>query len=322
MILTLSDFLDDKEIEMAYGCTLLAIVRTPHFWLGFQLGDGKCIAFNKAGQWSEPIPWDEQCSGNLTTSMCQSNPLDSFRYAYGTDFFPVLFIGSDGMDSAYGNDEEMAIQSLALLYSGMIKSIARNGFEKALQDIKDTLPRLSAKGVSQDDISLGGIIDIDALKEMYPHLLKKELEQSREKQQAIAKETEAKQNGVMDLETRVNEKNESFKQLKEQLQVAEEEKEKHEHNWKKVFKEKEKSQQKWEELKASIQKLEKEFNQLSDDLSFEKNNFRRIMKEEEDTRQKIEELEKEFNRSSTADNIANNITDNQNITDNDQKNQL
>ena len=287
-------FLDDKEIEMAYGCTLLAIARTPRYWLGFQLGDGKCMAFDKEGAWSEPIPWDEQCSGNLTTSMCQSNPLDNFRYAYGSEFFPVLFIGSDGMDGAYGQDEEIAMQNLALLYSGMIKSFARNGFDKALSDIKDTLPRLSAKGISQDDISVGGILDMDTIKEMYPLLLKKELEQSRETYETIAKETDAKQNEVIDLETRVNEKKESFNQLKEQLQVAEEEKEKHEQNWKKVFKEKEKSQQKWEDLQASLQKLETELNQLSDDLSFEKNYFRRIIKEEDDLKSKIENLKSEI----------------------------
>ena len=48
--------------------------------LHFILAMGKCIAFNEDGSWHEPIPWDEKCFLNKTTSLCDSSAIDEFRY--------------------------------------------------------------------------------------------------------------------------------------------------------------------------------------------------------------------------------------------------
>ena len=57
---------DEHEWEKTYGCTLIAALRTPSYWLAFQVGDGKCVALQADGSPYEPIPWDST-TGTSTT---------------------------------------------------------------------------------------------------------------------------------------------------------------------------------------------------------------------------------------------------------------
>ena len=59
---------DEHEWEKTYGCTLIAALRTPSYWLAFQVGDGKCVALQADGSPYEPIPWDDRCFLNKTTN--------------------------------------------------------------------------------------------------------------------------------------------------------------------------------------------------------------------------------------------------------------
>ena len=77
----LQSYLHAKDIEIAYGCTLIAFARTTDYWFAFHLGDGKCIAFSTDLDPWEPIPWDEQCKGNITTSISEMNAIENFRYS-------------------------------------------------------------------------------------------------------------------------------------------------------------------------------------------------------------------------------------------------
>ncbi len=143
-------FEGNEDIEKSYGCTLMCYICTSSFWLAFHLGDGKCIAFDKKGEWCEPIPWDERCFLNKTTSICDADAINEFRYCYcGDGSFPVaVFLGSDGMDDSFGLDENMVN-----FYIQVLKLIAHEGEESAYNTIVETLPQLSKIG-SKDDMSI------------------------------------------------------------------------------------------------------------------------------------------------------------------------
>jgi len=177
-------FEKDKNIELAYGCTLIAVVRTPKYWFAFQLGDGKCVAFGEDAKWYEPIAYDELCQGSITTSICEPKAIDNFRYSYGNDNFPVaVFIGSDGMDDAY-HDMNM----LGKLYQAFIESFINKGYDETIKVIDETLPELSRIGQAQDDMSLAGIIDMEGIKKLPP--LFREIEKEELKIKIEQKEQE------------------------------------------------------------------------------------------------------------------------------------
>ena len=80
--------LNGKNIEKAYGCTLLAYLQTESYWLSFQIGDGKILFCNKNLSWSSPIQEDCNCFLNYTTSLCDNYAIDEFRYAFcGNGFY-------------------------------------------------------------------------------------------------------------------------------------------------------------------------------------------------------------------------------------------
>ena len=153
----IKEFEDNINLEKVYGCTLIVYAYTPDFWLAFQIGDGKCFACDAAGNWSEPIPWDESCFLNKTTSICDSGAIDEFRYCYeGNGQSPIaVILGSDGIDDSFGSEENQAN-----FYVQILKSIAKSGLDATLSEIKTTLPQLSKIG-SHDDMSIAMIYDSD-----------------------------------------------------------------------------------------------------------------------------------------------------------------
>jgi hypothetical protein len=150
----------------AYGTTLIAAAliepgpRNSGFWFGLQIGDGKCMTLGKDGEAAQPIPWDERCCLNVTTSICDSDAADRFRHFYsGTDadLPAAVFIGTDGVDSSYPVHENE--KHLAGLYQTIYGNFIREGFDKGEQQLKSFLPLFSEKG-SGDDVSIAGIISI------------------------------------------------------------------------------------------------------------------------------------------------------------------
>lgn len=142
----------------AYGTTLIMVLLCPGlFWLGLHIGDGKCVARYEDGHWEQPIPWDDACFLNVTTSLCDSKAVDRFRYCIHTDHFPTaLFVGSDGVDDSFAND-----QDLYGFYQELYQTFQEKGQEQAQaqKEIDSFLPILSEKG-SGDDISVSGIIEL------------------------------------------------------------------------------------------------------------------------------------------------------------------
>lgn len=163
----LSEFEQGIGIEKTYGCTLMCYVYTNCFWFAFHIGDGKCIAFDENGNWLEPIPWDEKCFLNKTTSLCDSSAIDEFRYCYCGDGNKPLavFLGSDGIDDSFGETENMVN-----FYVQVLKLINNEGLEIAVANIKETLPQLSKIG-SKDDMSIACIYDEESLQKKVKYLV-------------------------------------------------------------------------------------------------------------------------------------------------------
>lgn len=150
-----------ETFEKLYGCTLMVYVQTPDYWFAFHLGDGKCVSFHQEGVlWQMPIPWDERCFLNKTTSLCDSNAINEFRYCYeGDGKFPMaVFLGSDGMDDSFGEDP-----NLVNFYIQVVKMLVTEGREATIKSIESDLPQLSKIG-SKDDMSVAFIYNIDKLK--------------------------------------------------------------------------------------------------------------------------------------------------------------
>ena len=167
---------DEHEWEKTYGCTLIAALRTPSYWLAFQVGDGKCVALQSDGTPFEPIPWDDRCFLNKTTSICDTDALSRFRCCYGgVDTAPVaIFLGSDGIDDSFGEEE-----NLYNFYVQLAKGFVRDGYKATVSDLERTLPILSRRG-SQDDMSVSGIYD-DRLKSFFPKLVQWQVDRMESK---------------------------------------------------------------------------------------------------------------------------------------------
>lgn len=148
----------DSTFEKTYGCTLMAYVHTSSYWFAFQIGDGKCVFLTQSNgkiECNKSIPWDERCFLNKTTSLCDSQAIDGFRFCYqGDGNFPMaVFLGSDGLDDTYGDEE-----GLYNFYIELYKLILQKGAKEAKKELKRTLPIISQRG-SKDDMSIACVYD-------------------------------------------------------------------------------------------------------------------------------------------------------------------
>ena len=158
-------------IEKTYGCTLICFVQTKSYWFAFHIGDGKCISFSeKDGRisWEEPVPEDKECFLNTTTSICDANAINEFRYCYGgRNTFPLaVFLASDGIDDSFGEDS-----NLANFYVQILKKIVRSSPDEVKSELDSTLLELGVHG-SKDDKSVVCCFDGERLKPVDEERLK------------------------------------------------------------------------------------------------------------------------------------------------------
>lgn len=161
-----------------YGCTLIGYLQTPEYWLGFQIGDGKLLVRRSSTDkqaavqgdslasdkgdvhspsviWQQPVPWDDECISNVTTSLCSSHTVDRFRYHYSTEASPLaIFLGSDGLDDTFGDGE-----GLERFYDHVIDSIITDGLTTVGRQMPRVLRHYSEVG-SHDDMSVAMILNI------------------------------------------------------------------------------------------------------------------------------------------------------------------
>ena len=156
-----------------YGCTLMAACVHPDGWFTFQIGDGICVALrhNTQSPAYQPVPYDEKCFLYMTSSICDDNAVEEFRYAEGdknsTPY--AFFLGSDGIDNSFG--VEAAWHNF---YMDIIKLCSSR--DKLMLELQDSLPKLSEKG-SHDDISIAAIVNPSALPTAVPEIYQFQINQ-------------------------------------------------------------------------------------------------------------------------------------------------
>ncbi len=220
------EYLAGQEVERAYGCTLVAALVTEHYWVGLQQGDGRCIAVRSDGSCEQPVPWDARCFRNMTTSMCDPNVLDEFRYSFDERLPAAVFVATDGVEAAYTSMDSVYgfCQSLASIYL----RDGRPGLERAASEY---LPVLSRRGTG-DDVSVAGLLCVDKLApiskvlEIEEELRKAAVVWERAGDQAKAHESEQAAARrrlddhhalVSQLETRIAQDEETLKDLRQQI---------------------------------------------------------------------------------------------------------
>ena len=141
-----------EKIECAYGTTMLVNVITDDFWFGIHIGDGECVSVDAENNFEHPIPHDDNCVFNYTTSICDRTAIYNMRHHFSTKLPKALFIASDGVDNCFENHDK-----LHDFYSTVLKSFDSYSEMEAIIELLDYLPKMSQKG-SGDDISLGIIL--------------------------------------------------------------------------------------------------------------------------------------------------------------------
>ena len=145
------------QTESAYGSTLIGVLWADNFLLALHIGDGTCVILNREAEFSQPVPVDENCFLNVTTSLCDKNAIESFRHYYCKEQPAAVLVASDGIDDCFAGDEK-----LYDFYRVVLSSFTEKDETAAQAELKDYLPRLTEKG-SGDDISIGLIIDKEVL---------------------------------------------------------------------------------------------------------------------------------------------------------------
>ena len=154
------DYRAGKHTESAYGSTLIAAIWTGVFFLALQIGDGTCVLLNTEAEFSQPVPADEKCFLNVTTSLCDKNVLEGFRHCFSNNFPVAVIIATDGIDDCFAGD-----QKLYDFYKVVLSSFGEKDEEAAKSELMDYLPRLSEKG-SGDDVSIAMIINNEILRSL------------------------------------------------------------------------------------------------------------------------------------------------------------
>lgn len=200
-------YLRGISTEHAYGATLIIAIITRDFVLAIRNGDGQCVAVDRDGRFSTPIPWNEDCEFNITTSLCDSEAIDEFRYWFATDLPAAIFIGSDGVDDSYAT-----VDDLYNLYRRICLKALDEGPDAAAEFVKDALPEITKRG-STDDVSIAGLINTKELAQAQDAL---EIAQNiREIQLEDARREQKKRILLRDLKVAQKQQNKAIQELKE-----------------------------------------------------------------------------------------------------------
>jgi len=155
-----------EALHHAYGTTLIAAAVTPDYWFGIHIGDGRFTVFNRDGSFCQPVPWDERCFLNATTSICDDDAIPSARLfcrpvTAETPAPAAIFLCSDGVDDNF-SVENNARDLAQKVYTPIVQTFAAEGFESTCAQIKDLCAKFAANGKA-DDTSLAGLINMDAV---------------------------------------------------------------------------------------------------------------------------------------------------------------
>ncbi|MDR0974439.1 MAG: protein phosphatase 2C domain-containing protein [Ruminococcus sp.] len=141
----------DDYIYSVYGSTLLLSAVTEKYWFALQIGDGRIFVLGADGNFNEPVPWDENCFLNATTSICDTDAADEFRHYYSDKLPAAVFLCTDGVSEAYRNKKD-----LCKVLEQLVRILVSQGKFKGKRVLDKMLPEISEYG-NRDDTSLSCI---------------------------------------------------------------------------------------------------------------------------------------------------------------------
>lgn len=191
---------EDTVDPHIYGTTLMAALQLPGSLILLQQGDGRCVVFFEDGHPEQPVPWDERCQDNTTTSLCDPDAKERFRsciICWGDqeesteNTEPVsaswnseirhtpkpvsaCYLGTDGIEDAYRDtyddlgDSHVLMGGVHTFYKDLTCQLAGRELSAFEGYLETWLPDFSANGKfsgsgSGDDVSVAGIADLEAI---------------------------------------------------------------------------------------------------------------------------------------------------------------
>lgn len=139
-----------------YGSTMIAGLVTPEYIVLFQQGDGTLVVLEEDGTIDDPMPEDDLCIRNLTTSLCDKDAAKRMRYVYmdRKEKDPIAMIAAtDGVERSFGDNIH-----LSAFYAELFYELSELDEEEVGAYLANLLPQISQRG-SQDDVTMAGFFD-------------------------------------------------------------------------------------------------------------------------------------------------------------------
>lgn len=137
----ISDRFGGIQPEVIYGATLIlaAIDETGVF--GMQIGDGSFVMVQGGTQL--PVPEDERLMGNLTTSLCDCDAINSFRSFWRDGAPAAVMLSSDGLINSFVSREDF------LRFAARTSGLKKQEFTALTEHLRER-----SRAGSRDDISV------------------------------------------------------------------------------------------------------------------------------------------------------------------------
>ncbi len=151
-------------LEHIYGTTFIGGIITDEYLLLIQQGDGRCVVFDKDGNPSQPVPWDDRCFANITTSVCDNDAVTGCRYTVidvKNNPVAAVIAGSDGVEDSF-----VSMDKMHTFYSDLLIYSCENGIDAFTDYLGPLLSDLNTNG-SGDDTTVCGFIDTEAVSSLF-----------------------------------------------------------------------------------------------------------------------------------------------------------
>jgi hypothetical protein len=144
--------IDNENVFLVYGATLLIVLISENFILYAQLGDGDILTVSNSNGVNHPLPADERLFANETTSLCMPDAENNFRIKMEIIESPppvLILAASDGYANSFLKESGFLQVSTDLL-----TAIRQEGIDKVRYSLPTWLNETSIEG-SGDDITAG-----------------------------------------------------------------------------------------------------------------------------------------------------------------------
>lgn len=262
------------RIEHLYGTTFIAGIRIGAVYLLLQQGDGRCVVFYEDGSVNMPIPWDERCYANVTTSVSDEDASSSVRHAvlHDKERLPIAcFFGSDGIEDSY-----TSINGTYDYYRRLMIDIMKfQTTEEIEEHLRKTLPDISKFG-SGDDTSVAGIVDTKAILPFQERFLEEMLEYAtEEKLESLKQKQISMQRKDRFLESQVSKEKHQVATYQKNIRIQTK-------HLNKAVGKKYKRKEEWRESEEKIKRLEKEKEETKKNLASRKQTLEQYMSVDEE----------------------------------------